>query len=291
MKKGAVDVAVNSEALRDWSPGNERYILSRDGYGFNAYFDDKNRKLIVKDIACGRDRELDRLIVMMGELGERHEVNKITVFVRSSMAPYFFENGYRLEASIPRYYDDGQGMLIISKFLRSGSLQEAAKPAGILIELGSGMSSPEEEVLPDSCCVEMGNAEHISGWYDFYERVDDGSLMFLPEKAWAAAVRENKDIVAAACLITDGTKHGAELAILKSRGKAAEKCHYGPLIKALTDKASGAGLNCVYALVDSGDTDLSRALAERGFSYRGQLLADVVREREFTDRYVWSLNL
>lgn len=71
------------------------------------------------------DADTSGIVKLLRDLAEKNEYSKIFCKVPKSAAPLFLSNGYILEASIPRFYNNREDVFFVSKFLNQNRFQIA----------------------------------------------------------------------------------------------------------------------------------------------------------------------
>uniref|UniRef100_UPI003216F8DB putative beta-lysine N-acetyltransferase n=1 Tax=uncultured Draconibacterium sp. TaxID=1573823 RepID=UPI003216F8DB len=256
--------------------------IEKIGHGTLIQHGELNKRVYLMKLD---ERDCPGIIEQINTLARDNNYSKIFCKIPQQFAPYFFANGFLMEAQIPEFYQGTDAAFFVSKFLSSDRLLDIENDSlfqlSTLLESVNGEADKSEKSAKSFRLVKLteNNLEEITSIYrEVFESYpfpifETGYIQKTMQEGVQYFGMETKGkLVALASAEIDAKGLNAEMTdfatLPKYRGSGLSLL----LLKTMEKEMKRQGLKTLYTIARLKSIGMNKTFLRRNFTYAGTLI-------------------
>lgn len=245
-----------------------------------------------------RAEHVYKTIVKLDLLAKEHGLSKIIAKVPSTSKELFLDNGYKIEAYIPGFYQNEIDMYFMGKFLtKERALCHNKDNIEDVLEKSHEKLDTSQKCNLDNSCHKKIESSEIQDLVKLFEKIfetyptpifdENYILESMQKNNDYIGIWQNEKLVAAAELEKDFPAQNAELAAFAVlpdyRGKSFSICLIEELEKVLKEQ----NFKTAYAIARAESYGMNISFAKMNYTYAGTLVNNTCIGGNLEHMHVW----
>lgn len=237
------------------------------------------------------------LVPAIARLVERHDYSKVFAKIPASMEGPFLDAGYRIEATVPRFFRGEEDGLFLGRYGSDARRREADPEAVAAVLAACRAPQDPPPPLPDRIHVFPLDGRYAEILAALYGRVfasypfpiDDPEHLrasMVDDVVYYGAL-EDAALVAASSAEMDSEARNAEMSDFATHPDARGRGLAGNLLRRMETDMRQAGIRTLYTIARATSMGMNRTFARCGYTYAGTLTSNTQIAGRFESMNVW----